>query len=219
MRASILNEISNFSSFPIDDLYKHNKRGNALKILIAEDEYTTRLMIQVCLEKWGYQVESVADGQAAWQLLDKPDAPEIALLDWEMPEIDGVELCRKIKELPRDNPIHVIMVTARDSHSDILQGFDAGADDYITKPFNDDELRARIRVGERIVRIQSTLSQTLLELRQALDLVDTLQGSIAICNVCQMIEDEDGVWHERDDYFSRKTDARFIWTQCPSCRK
>ncbi len=190
-----------------------------MKILIAEDEYTTRLMIQVCLEKWGYQVESVADGQAAWQLLDKPDAPEIALLDWEMPEIDGVELCRKIKDLPRDNPIHVIMVTARDSHSDILQGFDAGADDYITKPFNDDELRARIRVGERIVRIQSTLSQTLLELRQALDLVDTLQGSIAICNVCQMIEGEDGVWHERDDYLSRKTDARFIWTQCPSCSK
>ncbi len=190
-----------------------------MKILIAEDEYTTRLMIQVCLEKWGYQVESVADGKAAWQLLDKPDAPQIALLDWEMPEIDGVELCRKIKELPRDNPIHVIMVTARDSHSDILHGFDAGADDYITKPFNDDELRARIRVGERIVRIQSTLSQTLLELRQALDLVDTLQGSIAVCNICQMIEGEDGVWHEPDDYLGQKTDSRFLWTECPSCRK
>ncbi len=191
-----------------------------MKILIAEDEYTTRLMIQVCLERWGYQVESAADGKAAWELLDQPDGPEIALLDWEMPEIDGVELCRRIKSLPRDNPIHVIMVTARDSRSDILQGFDAGADDYITKPFNDDELRARIRVGERIVRIQASLAQTLHELKQALDLVESLQEeTIAVCNVCQMIEGVDGVWYQPDEYFAKEQDGRFLWTHCPNCQQ
>lgn len=190
-----------------------------MKILIAEDEYTTRLTIQVCLERWGYQVETAADGKEAWAILDKPDAPEIALLDWEMPEIDGLELCKRVKNLKRDNPIHVIMVTARDSRSDILIGFDAGADDYITKPFNDDELRARIRVGERIVRIQSTLSETLQELRQALDLVNSLQNSVSVCNVCQMIEGDDGVWYEPDDYLNRKADSRVNWGECPQCRE
>ena len=119
-----------------------------MKILIAEDEYTTRLMVQVSLENWGYTVISVSDGKEAWEELKKEDAPDIAILDWEMPEIDGAEVCKRVKDLERDNPIYVLMLTARDSQDDILEGFDAGADDYMTKPFNDSELRARVRVAE-----------------------------------------------------------------------
>jgi sigma-B regulation protein RsbU (phosphoserine phosphatase) len=148
-----------------------------VKILIAEDEYTTRLMVQVSLENWGYSVNSVADGKKAWEILKKPEAPDVAILDWEMPEVDGLELCKRIKDLRRTNPIYVILLTGRDSQKDILQGFDAGADDYMTKPFNDDELRARVRVAGKLVTIQSSLSQSVDELKSALDILSSVRYS------------------------------------------
>ena len=189
-----------------------------MRILIAEDEYTTRLTVQVCLEKWGYTVDSAADGQEAWDLLQKQNGPEVAILDWEMPEIDGLELCKRVKGLKRDNPIHVIMLTARDTQNDILVGFDAGADDYITKPFNDDELRARIRVAERIVRIQGSLHESLQELSYALDLVESLQSTVTICRNCQKIEGDDGRWYVLDSYISQREDYRFSPVDgCPGC--
>ena len=95
-------------------------------------------MVQVSLENWGYSVNSVTDGKEAWDIFKKPEAPDVAILDWEMPEVDGVELCKRIKNLQRPNPVYVILLTGRDSQKDIVQGFDAGADDYMTKPFNDD---------------------------------------------------------------------------------
>ncbi|MBE0583304.1 MAG: response regulator transcription factor [Desulfofustis sp.] len=189
-----------------------------MKVLVAEDEYTTRLMIQVCLEKWGYRVESVADGKEAWELVNQETGPEVAILDWEMPEINGLELCRRIKALNRESPIHVIMLTARDTKRDILQGFDAGADDYITKPFNDDELRARIRVAERIVRIQSTLHESLQELRRALDLVEALQTTVMVCKNCQRVEGDDGQWRQLGQIAEEDMDFRFSKKICPQCR-
>jgi DNA-binding response OmpR family regulator len=175
-------------------------------------------MIQVCLEKWGYTVDSVADGQEAWDVLQKKNGPEVAILDWEMPEMDGLELCKRVKGLKRDNPIHVIMLTARDTQNDILVGFDAGADDYITKPFNDDELRARIRVAERIVRIQTSLHESLQELSYALDLVESLQSTVTICRNCQKIEGNDGKWYVLDSYVAKMEDYRFSPVDgCPGC--
>ena len=188
-----------------------------MKILIAEDEYTTRLMVQVSLENWGYTVISTEDGNEAWEYLKKDDELDIAILDWEMPGIDGAELCKMIKDMKRDNPIYVLLLTARDSQNDILQGFDAGADDYMTKPFNDNELRARVRVAERIVRIQSSLSRTVEELRQALDLVDALQGSIAVCSQCGRIEGDDNSWYTVSECSGEKYDPRFIPVICPHC--
>lgn len=188
-----------------------------MKILIAEDEYTTRLMVQVSLENWGYTVISTEDGKEAWEYLKKDEELDIAILDWEMPGIDGAELCKMIKEMERDNPIYVLLLTARDSQNDILLGFDAGADDYMTKPFNDNELRARVRVAERIVRIQSSLARTVEELRQALDLVDTLQGSISVCSSCGLIEGDDGSWHRVSDFTDDKYDPRFTPVLCPYC--
>ena len=111
-----------------------------MKILIAEDEFTTRMLVQVSLEKWGYRVESVADGHEAWSILKQKTAPQIAILDWEMPELDGIDVCRRVKEMELENPPYIILLTARDQKKDIVQGFDAGADDYMTKPFNDNEL-------------------------------------------------------------------------------
>ena len=190
-----------------------------MKILIAEDEYTTRLMVQVCLENWGYSIEGVEDGNTAWDIITQKNPPQIAVLDWEMPGISGIELCKKIKRLERSSPIHGILLTARDSENDISKGFEAGADDYITKPFNDDELRARIRVAERIVTIQSSLNSSLEELREALDLVQSFEEPVAVCSKCQKIGAFDGSWRTPEKLLEYPVDPRFIQLDCRDCSK
>lgn len=188
-----------------------------MKLLIAEDEYTTRLTVQVILEQWGYRVDSVEDGASAWEVLKKPDGPQIAILDWEMPGMDGVELCNKVKMLDRDTPVYVIMLTGRDDQNDILQGFDAGADDYITKPFDENELRARVRVAERLVSIQEELAISNDELRSVLNHVETLQSNLPVCTSCQRIQNYDDNWQSLKEYTQKKEDQRFQYTICPHC--
>ena len=190
-----------------------------MKILIAEDEYTTRLMVQVCLENLGYSIESVEDGNTAWEIINQKTPPQIAVLDWEMPGISGIELCRKIKRMERSSPIHVILLTARDSKNDISKGFAAGADDYITKPFNEDELQARIRVAERIVTIQSSLNSSLEELREALDMVQAFEAPVAICGKCQKIGAFDGSWRTPGELLEYPVDPRFVQLDCKDCQK
>ncbi|MGB3224176.1 MAG: response regulator [Desulforhopalus sp.] len=189
-----------------------------MKILIAEDEFTTRMMVQVSLENWGYRVESVTNGEEAWAKLQKPDAANIAILDWEMPGIDGVEVCRRVKEMGSENPPYVILLTARDSKTDIIRGFDAGADDYMTKPFNNDELRARTRVAEKLVRTQSSLSESVNELREALNQLEMLESGVEICENCKKIYNRyDGEWYSVDDLLEKKNDPHFIIQSCPRC--
>lgn len=191
-----------------------------MKILIAEDEFTTRMMVQVCLENWGYRVESVTNGTDAWAALQKPDAPHIAILDWEMPELDGVEVCRRAKEMDVSNPPYILLLTSRDLKTDIVKGFDAGADDYMTKPFNDDELRARVRVAERLVRTQSSLSESVAELKEALNQVEMLENGIEVCHECRKIfSPYDGEWHGAHAILDNGADPRFIVKTCPSCMK
>lgn len=191
-----------------------------MKILIAEDEFTTRMMVQVCLENWGYRVESVTNGNDAWAALQKPDAPHIAILDWEMPELDGVEVCRRVKELDAINPPYILLLTSRDSKTDIVKGFDAGADDYMTKPFNDNELRARVRVAERLVRTQSSLSESVAELKEALNQVEMLENGVEACHECQKIfSPYDGEWQGLGDILENGVDPRFIANTCPGCLK
>ena len=190
-----------------------------MKLLIAEDEYTTRLTVQVVLEQWGYKVDSVADGTAGWEILQKPNGPQIAILDWEMPGIDGLELCRMVKSLERRTPVYVILLTGRDAQVDILKGFDAGADDYITKPFDENELRARVRVAERLVRIQDELAISNDELREVLNHVELLQGNFPVCTACQKVENYDGSWKTLTEYSDLQEDPRFSYTICPACRE
>jgi phosphoserine phosphatase RsbU/P len=192
--------------------------GWDVKILIAEDEFTTRMMVQVCLETWGYRVESVTNGNDAWAALQKPDAPHIAILDWEMPELNGVEVCRRVKEMDIVATPYILLLTCRDSKTDIVKGFDAGADDYMTKPFNDNELRARVRVAERLVRTQSSLSESVAELKEALNQVEMLENSIEVCRACRKIfSPYDRGWHLFHDVIENGADPRFIVKSCPSC--
>jgi diguanylate cyclase (GGDEF)-like protein len=135
-----------------------------MKILVAEDDLVTRRMLEAYLGKWGYEVVMVADGQQAWQLLQQEHAPRLALLDWMMPEMDGMSICREVRRLEIQPYIYLILLTARKYHEDIIAGLEAGADDYLTKPFDPIELRARLRAGARVVELQDNL----IEAREAL---------------------------------------------------
>ena len=128
-----------------------------MKILIAEDEKITRTMLARKLNNWGYEVVSAPDGNEAWEILQQKDAPNLIIIDWMMPGMDGVEICRRLKQIETKTPSYIILLTSLDNEEDIVAGLDAGADDYITKPFKNSELRSRINVGRRMIELQASL--------------------------------------------------------------
>lgn len=136
-----------------------------MKVLIAEDDRVMRRQLQSMLEKWGYEVVPAADGNEAWLLLQSPAPPPLLVLDWMMPGMNGVDICRRLRETQPTNLFYIIMVTSRDSLSDIIEGLEAGANDYLTKPFSHAELRTRLRAGERIISLQIDLKNQLTQLQ------------------------------------------------------
>jgi len=138
-----------------------------MRILIAEDEPSTRRMLEAILVGYGYYVVSTCDGLEAWQRLQCDDPPELAVLDLIMPSMDGLELCQQIRSSPYLHSTYIIMLTVKGRKEDILAGFNAGADDYITKPFDREQLRARIGAGARIVALQKNLARRIAELERS----------------------------------------------------
>jgi two-component system cell cycle response regulator len=130
-----------------------------VKILIADDESVSRRMLHALLAKWGYEVVSAEDGDAAWEVLKTPDAPRMALLDWMMPGQNGVDVCRTLRKQRPEPYTYILLLTARDSKDGVVEGLESGADDYLTKPFNPQELKARIRVGLRLLDLEDNLVQ------------------------------------------------------------
>ena len=128
-----------------------------MRILIADDEPVSRRMLQGLLTKWGYEVVSAEDGKGAWEQLNAPDAPRMALLDWMMPEQNGVDVCRELRAHRPEPYTYILLLTAKDAKESIVEGLDSGADDYLTKPFNPQELKARLRVGLRLLELEDTL--------------------------------------------------------------
>src|SRR5687768_12733505 len=121
-----------------------------MHVLIADDEAVSRKLLERYLEKWGHQVTVACDGQEAWTLFQQGDYP-IVVTDWMMPQMDGVELIRRIRASEHADYVYTILLTARSHKEDLVEGMEAGADDFVTKPFDRDELRVRLREGERIV--------------------------------------------------------------------
>ena len=130
-----------------------------MRILIADDEATSRLMLSGVLQKFGHEVIATMDGSEAWEAMQRPDAPTLAILDWMMPGLTGVEVCHRIRGLATDEPPYLILLTSMAEKADIVAGLEAGADDYLAKPFDPGELRARVEVGRRITELQTRLRE------------------------------------------------------------
>jgi two-component system, cell cycle response regulator len=148
-----------------------------MRVLLAEDDATSRRLLAHILQSWGYEVTPAEDGRRAWEALARPDSPPMAILDWEMPELDGVEVCRLVRAVETASPPYLILLTARTAKEDIVTGLDAGADDFLTKPFHREELRARVEVGRRFVELNQELVDSREQLR-LLALTDMLTGAM-----------------------------------------
>jgi two-component system cell cycle response regulator len=135
-----------------------------VKILIADDDVTSRRVLTGVLKKYGHEVVATVDGAEAWEAMQRPDAPRLAILDWMMPGLAGVEVCGRVRTLRSDQPPYIIILTSRDEKADVVAGLEAGADDYVAKPFDADELHARVEVGRRLIELQASL----VEARDAL---------------------------------------------------
>jgi DNA-binding response OmpR family regulator len=190
-----------------------------MRILIAEDDLTSRIMLSGVLKKIGHEVVEVIDGAATWDILQQPDAPRLVILDWMMPEMHGLEVVRRVRARQTDRPPYIIMLTTRGEKADIIAGLDVGANDYLAKPFDPGELRSRIEVGRRMVEMQDALATKIEELHRALDQIKTLRGIVPICSNCKKIRDDQGYWNQVEVYVRDHTEAEFSHSICPECRK
>ncbi|HEX8144728.1 MAG TPA: response regulator transcription factor [Pyrinomonadaceae bacterium] len=188
-----------------------------MRILIAEDDLETARLLKALLVKWGYEVTTTRDGAEAWETLQTEGAPPLVILDVMMPYLTGIELCRKFRETPACTSCYIILLTARTSKEDVVAGLAAGADDYITKPFDIQELRARVQVGVRIVELQESLAQRVRELEDALSQVKQLRGLLPICSYCKKIRDDQNYWQKVESYLGQHSDARISHSVCPDC--
>lgn len=188
-----------------------------MKILIAEDDVTSRSMLAAVVKKWGHEPVVTVDGAAAWHELQKPGAPRLVLLDWDMPGMDGPEVCRRLRKIDTPDPAFVILLTARGEKCDIVAGLQAGANDFVTKPFDPSELQARLAVGQRVVELQSALNDRIGELSAALEHVKTLQGIIPLCMHCHKIRTDADSWQRIDRYLQEHSDLKISHGVCPEC--
>jgi phosphoserine phosphatase RsbU/P len=189
-----------------------------VKILIAEDDLTSRIMLGATLRKSGHEVIETSNGSEALEQLQKPDAPSIAIIDWMMPVMDGLEVVRRIRSVLPSRPCYIILLTAKSDKTDIINGLNAGADDYISKPFDPGELFARLEVGRRLIEMQEKLAEKVDELKHTLDQIKTLRGIVPICMYCKKIRDDSGYWHEVEVYVHDHSNADFSHGLCLECK-
>jgi len=188
-----------------------------MRILIAEDDPVSRAVLERTLRKWGHEVIVTCDGSAAWQVLQRDDAPSLAILDWMMPEMDGPELCRRTRDLVRQSPTYIILLTAKQQKEDTVIGLESGADDYVVKPFDQQELRSRIRVGERIIALQHALADRVRKLESALAEVTQLSGLLPMCSYCKKVRDDKDYWQNVETYIAAHSTMHFSHGICPTC--
>jgi sigma-B regulation protein RsbU (phosphoserine phosphatase) len=188
-----------------------------MRILIADDDDVSRLELEALLGRHGHEVAAVTDGTDAWEILQGEDPPRLAVLDWLMEDMDGVEVCRRVRERPGLRDVYVILLTSRGDKEHVLEGLRAGANDYVTKPFDRDELLARVRVGEQMVGLQAELAARVRELEDAMGMVKQLQGLLPICSYCKSIRDDENSWHQLETYVKSHSEAVFSHGICPCC--
>ena len=188
-----------------------------MKVLIAEDDSGMRLLVARLILKMGCEVLQAADGEEALELAMR-EKPEVLVTDWLMPKRDGLELCTRLRALGLGHPyVYIIVLTARDQKEDVLRGLEAGADDYIVKPFDHDELVARVCVGERIVRLETLLRTRHAELESSLLTIRKLKSLLPICVFCKRVRTDGNYWEQIEAYIHEHTGTDFSHGVCPEC--
>ena len=196
-----------------------------MKVLIADDDAMTRKGLRNHLIGWGYQVAEAGTGNQAWDYLNADDAPRLAILDWMMPGMEGIEICRCLSQKACLPFIYTILLTIRREKEDVIEGLDSGAHDFLSKPVHAGELRSRIAVGARLVMAEDKIRIKNKELQSALDEIKTLKGILPICANCKRIRLKNAdakkqeSWVIMEDYISKRTEAKFTHGICPECIK
>lgn len=173
-----------------------------VKVLIADDDAPARRFLQAALARLDHECIMAVNGQEAWEAYQAHE-PSIILADWLMPEVSGIELCRMIRADARPRYAYVVLVTAMSGKGSYLEGMQAGADDFVTKPFDLDEMAARIRVANRIIGLQTEIHQ--------------LQGLLPVCAYCRRIRDEQSEWSTLEEYVAERTAVTLSHSICPAC--
>ena len=147
-----------------------------MQILVAEDDRASRQALEAILKKAGYEVVATSNGKEAWQVMQRENPPLLAIVDWMMPEMDGLEFCRKVRQSGTLSSTYIVLLTNKRQKDDLLTGLESGASDYMRKPFDREELLARLRAAGRIIKLQSSLTTKMRELNQALSPSKTPKG-------------------------------------------
>jgi phosphoserine phosphatase RsbU/P len=189
-----------------------------MRLVVADDDPVTRRLLEGLLSKLGFQVVLAKDGIEALAILTGEDPPPLAILDWMMPGMTGIDVCRKLRHRASSGPTYVLIITSREQTEDLVAALDAGADDYVTKPFQVEELKARVGVGLRVATLQRRLADRVTELEHALAHVTRLQGLLPICMYCKKIRNDQNYWTQVETYVSDHSGARFSHSICPDCR-
>ena len=188
-----------------------------MRILVADDDRATALRLQRTLERWGFDVVVAHHGDEAWTVLQEDASISLAVLDWMMPGLDGPELCRRIRHDSARAHMYVILLTSRESPADLVAGLDAGADDYLVKLCESEELRARVHVGRRVLALQERLAERVAELEAAASREKQLHGLLPICSYCKKVHTDQNYWEQVEHYVSQHTEIQFTHGICPSC--
>lgn len=173
-----------------------------MKILIVDDDATFRFVLTTALQQLGHEVTVATGGAAAWTVFETGHVP-LVISDILMPDVDGLELCRRIRAANRPKYTYLILLTSVGGKSGYMEGMGAGADDFITKPFDQEQLATRLVVAERILNLQSQVKQ--------------LTGLLPICCVCKKVRDDQNYWHQVEAYIAQHTGAQFSHGYCPDC--
>lgn len=189
-----------------------------MNILLVEDDALGRMSLARFLEQQGHAMFLAQNGQDALDLFQSMRKTlDLAILDWMLPDLEGIEVCRRIRQAGLDPYIYLIMITARSDKIDIVAGLSAGADDYLVKPVNFDELQARLGVGARVLLLERQLRQNIRELESALAEVGQLRGLLPICSYCKNIRDDTDYWQSVETYLANRADVAFSHGICPEC--
>lgn len=188
-----------------------------MRILLADDDLPTLHVLERLVRRAGHEPVAVADGDAAWAAFrDTPDL-EVVVTDWGMPGRSGLELCRAIRAAADRSWAYVVLLTGRTEKADVVEGIEAGADDFVSKPFDPDVLRARFHAADRVLTLERRLRDRVHELEAALSEVKVLRGLLPICMYCKRVRDEAEAWRALDEYVAAHSDAAFSHGVCPHC--